>query len=440
MTKEYTSGVNIPSTRTSRAANLASLASSLAGSVITEGISQFSKGRRPHIKDLLLTPSNAKRVTEKLTKLRGAALKVGQLVSMDAGEFVPKELSDILARLRDDVDPMPFSQLISCLEEAWGDQWVDNFEQFSYSPIAAASIGQVHTAITSTGDKLALKIQYPNVGKSIDSDVDNVATLLRVSGLLPKQNNIDSLLEETKQQLIAETDYIQEASWVDFYREELKDISGIAVPDVHHNLTTKTILAMSYHEGVKVDQLHDLPQAERDRVVTVLMEVLLKEMFELKHVQTDPNMANFLYHHATGEITLLDFGAVRKLSDKVSKGYLSLMSASMRNDKKSINAACEQIGFFQTSISDSQRDMIINLFLSACEPLRCSQSYDFGASKLATEISQNAMHFSTEKNQWHTPPADALFLHRKIAGMYLIAAKLNARVNVANIFEKYRLH
>ena len=434
---QYQRGKAIPSGRASRAANLASLASSLAGGIVAEGVSQLAKGRRPEIKDLLLTPNNARRLADKLMKLRGAALKVGQLLSMDAGEFIPKELSDILARLRDNVEPMPFSQLVQRLEAEWGEDWPDRFSQFSYTPIAAASIGQVHSAHTIEREKVALKIQYPGVDQSIDSDVDNVATLLRVSGLIPKESDIDTLLTETKQQLKTETDYIQEAEWMRLYQQALSEQPEFVVPNVYEALTSKTILTMSYHDGLKMDEITHLPQDEKNRIARLLLRLLLKEMFDMQCVQTDPNLANFLYDQDSKKIVLLDFGAVRKLPAKVSDAYLQLMSASTYNDKTAINRACEEIGFFQQEIADPQRDMIIDLFQMACEPLRHNKEYDFGNSKLATSITQSAGDISLKRDRWHTPPADALFLHRKIAGMYLLAAKLNAKVNVAELFKEH---
>ncbi|MGB7503246.1 MAG: AarF/UbiB family protein, partial [Azonexus sp.] len=186
----------VPGNRWSRLARLGGLASCVAGGMLAEGVRQFAKGKRPSVGGLLLTPGNARRVADQLARLRGAAMKVGQLISMDAGDLLPAELGEILARLRSDAHPMPMSQLVAVLNTHWGEGWDRHFERFSFTPMAAASIGQVHAALTRDGRHLAIKVQYPSVRQSIDSDVDNVATLLRISGLLPKSLNIDPLLEE----------------------------------------------------------------------------------------------------------------------------------------------------------------------------------------------------------------------------------------------------
>ena len=431
-TLEYT-GKAVPSSRRSRMASMASLAVGLAGGMISEGAKKISQGHRPQIKDVLLTPNNAHKLANKLKQLRGAALKVGQLLSMDSGEFIPPELAAILAQLRDDVDPMPFSQLTALLNEEWGDEWHEQFKQFSFSPMAAASIGQVHSAHDLNGYQLALKIQYPGVRKSIDSDVDNVGSLLRISGLIPKETDIQYLLEETKKQLHAETDYITEAKWLNQYQLDLSTFDEFIVPSVIEEFTTNNILAMSYHAGESIESLQSLPQDERDHITSSLISLLFNEMFVFKRVQTDPNFANFLYQRDTKKIVLLDFGATRELADAISAGYNKLLIASMDGNKESIGDALSEIGFFQETISDKQRLSVIDIFYQACEPLRHEGLYDFGASNLAQRISIQAKELSIKKNYWHTPPIDALFLHRKIGGLYLIASKLKANINIQRL-------
>ena len=184
----------VPSGRGSRLARLGWMATGIAGSMMAEGARQLAQGNRPKMSDLLLTPANARRVADQLAKLRGAAMKVGQLVSMETGDLLPPALAEILARLRSDARAMPKAQVASVLETNWGKGWEKQFKHFSYTPLAAASIGQVHRAQTRDGRDLAIKIQYPGVRESIDSDVDNVAGLLRLSGLLPRDMDIKPLL------------------------------------------------------------------------------------------------------------------------------------------------------------------------------------------------------------------------------------------------------
>ncbi|PSU35045.1 ABC1 kinase family protein [Photobacterium lutimaris] len=434
--REY---AKVPKGRLSRLGQLGSLATRVAGSMVTEGVKQLAQGNRPKASELLLTPSNAKRVAEQLAQLRGAAMKVGQLLSMDAGDLLPPELSELLARLRAEAKAMPISQLNAVLQEEWELDWQDRFQTFSFYPVAAASIGQVHSATNLDGKKIALKIQYPGIKESIDSDVDNVATLLRVSGLLPKDVDYQDLLEEAKKQLHAEADYLLEASLLKQYQQHLAPDSRYLIPDVFDELTTENILAMQFVDGLPVETLTDQPQHVRDLVMELAFELLFKEMFEFKLVQTDPNFANFLFNAQTQQLVLLDFGATRAYPAHVADGYQQLLSAALYHNKTSMNDALRQIGFFSQPITPSQQDAVIELCLEACEPIMTDGEFDFGQTDLARRIRDAGTALSMKENYWHTPPADAIFFHRKLGGLYLLAARLKARVNVREIFSPYLL-
>ncbi|WP_294641667.1 AarF/UbiB family protein, partial [uncultured Aureimonas sp.] len=205
-------GRSVPSGRLSRLGQFGRLAGGIAGGMLAEGARRLADGERPRIGDMLLTPGNLVRVADRLSHLRGAAMKLGQMISLDAGDTLPPELSEIMARLRAEADPMPRVQLERVLAAEWGREWRIRFERFDDRPIAAASIGQVHRARALDGRELAIKVQYPGVRGSIDADVDNVATLLRVSGLLPPHLDITALLAEAKAQLHEETDYRREGA------------------------------------------------------------------------------------------------------------------------------------------------------------------------------------------------------------------------------------
>lgn len=420
----------VPSGRWSRLARLGNLAGGVAGNMLAEGAKQFAQGKRPKINELLLTPANARRVTDQLAQLRGAAMKVGQLMSMDAGELLPPELAEILARLRADASPMPMSQVVSVLNANWGEGWDRHFQQFSFTPVAAASIGQVHLAQTKDGQRLAIKIQYPGVRQSINSDVDNVATLLRLSGLLPKSLDIAPLMAEAKQQLHHEADYLREGAYMGEYGALLRHAREFSLPQMHTALTTQNILVMTRMDGVPVESLSAAPQAERDRVIGLLFHLLFREIFEFRLIQTDPNFANYRYDSASRQLILLDFGATRSYQTSMIEHYRQLMHGATTGNRPAMNAAAQAIGYFQASINDTQRNLVLDIFALACEPLRHEGDYDFGRSDLAARIRDAGMILGMDRDFWHTPPADTLFLHRKLGGLYLLAARLKARVNV----------
>ncbi|ODS04889.1 Atypical kinase ADCK3, mitochondrial [Vibrio scophthalmi] len=170
-----------------------------------------------------------------------------------------------------------------------------------------------------------------------------------------------------------------------------------------------------------------------------LLELMFKELFDFKMVQTDPNFANYLYVEQTRQIGLLDFGATREYSDRFSDGYRLAFTSVVNHDEQGLNKALEQIGYFSETILPDQRQAILNLVKIACEPMLVDEDYDFKASGLAQRLREAGTILSMEQEYWHTPPADALFLHRKIGGMYLLASRLGAKVNIRRLVEPHLL-
>ncbi|WOT06076.1 ABC1 kinase family protein [Shewanella youngdeokensis] len=429
----------VPSSRLSRFSALGGLASRLAGNVMLEGAKKLSKGQKPSLNELMLTPTNITHMADKLSELRGAAMKVGQMLSMDSGELIPKELANILSRLRSDAKAMPHKQLIALLKANWGDGWLEPFAHFELNPFAAASIGQVHLATLDTGDKLAVKLQYPGIRNSIDSDIDNVATLLKLSKLIPTNVQLDPLLTEAKQQLHLEADYRHELLMLQRF-QSLIDSNELSkdefiVPCTYPKLCNQNMLVMSFIEGQSIESIHLLASETRNEIATRLLSLFFKELFSFRLMQTDPNFANYQYQLESDKLVLLDFGATREIPSEISAQYKQLMVAATENNRLQMAAAAQKIGFFQEEISTEQKNLVLDIFYLACEPLRFEGEYDFSNDTLATRIMQAGQTISMKHNEWHSPPVDAIFIHRKLAGLYLLASKIGAKVNVKQLFE-----
>jgi len=169
----------------------------------------------------------------------------------------------------------------------------------------------------------------------------------------------------------------------------------------------------------------------------LLLELLFRELFEFGMIQTDPNFANFLYNTRTRQLGLLDFGATRRYSVAVIEAYRGLLQAALREDHAAMSESAQAIGYFKKDIHAQQRAAVMELFVLATEPARTGGRFDFGASDLAVRIRDAGMALSFDHGYWHTPPADAIFLHRKLGGLYLLAARLGAKVDVRIILERY---
>jgi predicted unusual protein kinase regulating ubiquinone biosynthesis (AarF/ABC1/UbiB family) len=430
-------GAAVPTGRAARLWHFGSMATGIAGSMAAGGLRALAGGQRPDLAALLLTPANTFRLTDGLSHLRGAALKLGQMLSMDTGVVLPGELTAILSRMRDDARHMPPKQLQTALNAEWGTGWYSRFARFDIRPFAAASIGQVHRAVLPDGTDLAIKVQYPGVRASIDSDVDNMATLLRLPGLLPRGMDLSPLMTEAKRQLHAEADYLAEAQNLRQFESFLGGSDMFALPALHEPLCTPQVLAMRYMDSAPLDSLADAPQDLRDRVAGALIDLVLRELFEFGAMQTDPNLANYRFDRVTGRIVLLDFGAVQPIAPTLAADFSALARAALEGGEDATHAAMLRIGYFGEGTAPHHQALIQSMFTTAMAPVRQVTPFDFGTSILLETLRDMGAAIGRDRELAHVPPAATLFLHRKIGGMYLMAAKLRARVALRPMVERY---
>jgi predicted unusual protein kinase regulating ubiquinone biosynthesis (AarF/ABC1/UbiB family) len=398
----------------------------------------------------LLAPAQAQRLARRLSQMRGAAMKLGQLLSLESEDILPPEFSEALAVLRSQADRMPDTQLRRALGQAYGRGWQARFAEFEPEPLAAASIGQVHRARTRDGREIALKIQYPGVARSIESDVDNVASLLRLTRILPLDIDISGLVAEAKRQLRQEADYLAEAAHLRRFRALVADESRLWVPRVHDDLTTRRVLAMDLARGLPIEELRapDTPQSVRDAAGTLLQRLLFRELFEFRFVQTDPNFANYLVAPARGEpgtdaldeharILLLDFGASREYPPEFVACYAQLCRAVVAGDRLGVQRAATEIGYLHPEDPEHHVRAVVDLVLLVCEPLRHQGPYHFERTTLATRTRDAGLDLAFRKGFLRTPPPETVFLHRKLVGTFLLCGRIRAHVDVRACIEPF---
>jgi len=426
----------VPSGRIARFGTFGRLVGGVAGGMMAEGARRLASGEGITPRDLILTPGNVQRLTDRLSHLRGAAMKMGQMISLDAGDFLPEELSKILATLRDQANFMPTKQLDQVLKSEWGPDWRKQFRWFNPRPIAAASIGQVHKALTRDGEELAIKVQYPGVAKSIDSDVDNVITLLKVAGFAPPELEMDKLMAAAKQQLHEEADYQREGKQMALYREQLAGTPGFVVPCLHQGLTRGSILAMSYEEGVSIEELGNEGPERRDEVFARLIRLVARELFEFGVMQTDPNFANFRYRKETGEIVLLDFGACRPVDPMVSNGYRKMLAAGLEGNAVDVLAATIEAGFMMPIVAEKHPERVNRMIDIVINEMREDAPFDFGDRAFIPLLREEGYAIAQDKDTWAFPPIETLFVQRKVSGIALLGARLQAKANLRRITEE----
>ncbi|KAL6939276.1 Ubiquinone biosynthesis [Hanseniaspora osmophila] len=403
-----------------------------------QGLNKMSKGEKPTMKSLLLSNENIDRIVKKFSKMRGAALKIGQMLSFQDEKVLPKELYEILSRVQNNANYMPLKQLDKLMQKEFHTaEWdTKKFSKFDKIPIAAASIGQVHEATLKDNTEVVVKIQYPGVKDSIDSDLNNLLLLLTASSLLPKGLFLDKTVANARTELKWECDYIREANCLKKFEKLLQKDPVFAVPHVYDDYTTSNVLTMTKMKGVEIMKLEHASQEMRDFICTNIMRLCLQEIAEYQYMQTDPNWANFLYNKDTQKIELIDFGATRPYPLQFIKNYRRLLTyAAVKHNRKECAAVSKDLGYLTGLESSKMVDAHVDSVLVLGEPFSQPGLFDFGNQTVTDRIRGNIGVMLNERLV--PPPEETYSLHRKFSGVFLLCARMKARVPCHDLFKKH---
>ncbi|KAL4793480.1 ABC1 family-domain-containing protein [Aspergillus venezuelensis] len=426
----------VPSSRLGRLWQYGGLATSMAFGAVGESFRRVTGGADDASGSLMFSAGNMERLVAKLSKMRGAALKLGQMISFQDSKMLPDAIQQVLQRVQDRADYMPSYQRDKVLTDNLGPNWRDLFSSFEEVPMAAASIGQVHGAVLkSTGQPVAVKIQYPGVADSIDSDLNNLSILLTASRLLPRGLYLDKTIANARTELGWECDYKREAECGNRFRDLLKDDPVFCVPQIIPEASGQNVLTMERLNGVAVTKVQNFTQAQRDWIGTQILRLCLREITEFKYMQTDPNWTNFLYNAQTNRLELLDFGASREYPDTFIDKYIHTLQAASRGDRETCHALSIELGYLTGHESRAMIDAHVSSILTLAEPFMDSSPdvYDFRDQTITERVKGFIPVMIRERLA--PPPEETYSLHRKLSGAFLLCARLGSQVRCKELFK-----
>ncbi|KAK6353608.1 hypothetical protein TWF696_005571 [Orbilia brochopaga] len=435
----------VPSSQLGRLFHYGGLAAGMTLGALNEGIKRATGSDTPS-GGLVLNPQNIERLVKTLSKMRGAALKLGQMLSFQDSSFLPPAIQTILTRVQNQADYMPISQRDAVLAATLGPSWRTLFATFSDTPIAAASIGQVHTGtLAGTNEPVAIKIQYPGVADSISSDLNNLSILLTATRLLPRGLFLDKTIANARTELAWECDYLREAAaqttFASLIASNPSTASVFTVPKVFEHASGKHVLTMSLMSGTPISQIilaNNLSQEERDWLGTQILRLCLVELADWGYMQTDPNWSNFLYSSSNGKrtIALLDFGASRSYPADFLHRYLSILRAAAVNDTTTIRELSVQLGYLTGVESEAMLRAHIASIVALAEPFAANARdvYDFAGQTVTDRVRGYIPVMVRERLR--PPPEETYSLHRKLSGAFLLCARLGSRVRAREMFEE----
>ena len=391
--------------------------------------------KRPNLKSALISKKNVTTTVDTLKNLRGAAMKFGQLLSLDETVILSPDLAAIFAQLQSSGYSMTPSQLKKVLNHNWGDDWLKHFKYFDVRPFAAASIGQVHKATLKSGEVVAIKVQFPGVKQSIDSDLATLKFIMKTSGMLPENFPLEHYLSQCGDLLKRETNYELEAENINLFSGFLNGSKVIHVPKVYNKLSTDQTLTMSFLEGRELSNIMEFDQSARDEISLNLIELLFNEIFNFKMVQTDPNLANFLLTRGGKSICILDFGACCRVSEDTYRLYKELLSVALSLDLNCIKSFLQEKNFIPQETSMAGTKFLENIISVTINELSKDETFDFQKSKVFQLIVQENLNLYFDLIPSSVLGSDFIFIQRKIFGLILFFRSIGTKLPLLKILK-----
>ena len=389
----------------------------------------------------------AKVLADELGQLKGSVMKAGQMLSLYGQYFLPEEAVAVLSELQDDTAPVAWSVMGPVLEKSLGRQRLSELD-IDHEPLAAASLGQAHRATRkSDGLALVVKVQYPGVASSIDSDIKTLSRLMMMTRLAPRGLDLTAVFTEVREMLQREVDYAAEARFTQEFARKLDGDPRFASPRVMEEYSNRQVLTTTFESGVspRDGRVRALSQERRNQLGTAFLDLFLTEFFTWNLVQSDPHFGN--YRIRIGEngepdrIVLLDFGATRRFERSFVESYRNIVRGAVRGDQSLILDGAAAIRLMSDDFPEDVRHGFAEMCERVVEPFyECSDprsppalrnargEYLWGASDLPMRVANIAARNALSRS-FRVPPREIVFLHRRLAGVFVMLATLSAELD-----------
>lgn len=398
--------------------------------------------------------NEAELFTHQLGELKGAYVKIGQMMALYGDHFLPKQVSDALHCLEHKTSSMAWTAIEPFIEAELGDRMSDL--SIDKKPIAAASLAQVHRAqLNQDGGELVMKVQYPGVASTIDSDFKAVLQMMKLARWAKTGRDFESWTQEIKAMLVDEVDYHRERVMTERVAELLANDPRYVLPKIDKRYSSERILTMDYLRGVEVShaRVAKLSLKRRNSLAKAMLEVFFKEVFEWGIMQTDPNFGNYRVQFADKQepidkLVLLDFGAVRELDPSFLHALQKTIIASYQNDRVGVMQGATLLNCISESQSVRVRESFADFCLLLMEPFRKHYQqtpglklndknqykwYDSQLLKRASKLGANSIGIEG----FSSPPKEFALIARKLTGVFTFVTTLRAEFNAAYIIERY---
>lgn len=358
----------------------------------------------------------ARRILDTLGELKGAAMKVGQTLAL-LSDQLPPEAQKIVARLFSQAPTLPYEAIARVIETELGKRPLDLFAEIDETPLAAASLGQVHRARLKTGEEVVVKVQYPDVANALAEDLKNVRAIVQAVGMGSKLLDGRDYFEEMRREVTAELDYRRELALVEEFRSYLARWPDLVVPRTFPQLSTGKVLVLEWLVGPTLHAfVHDMdgvPNDERFAISERLARAVLGPFLYHRVIHGDAHPGNFVVMEG-GRLGVLDYGSVKHLSERFWRCYIEGFSSAFEGRKIDYPTILRSGGFTIDLSDERAGELLETIARTVGAPLK--GPHDFGRDTMVPRLLQLKRTYSFDLLKIRLPP-EALLFYRAVAGL-----------------------